>query len=741
MWSSTWVTTSSTYVIGDMPYQPQRYAFVAFDTAINTAISSVSNISLQLWFTSSNMEGNDGVGVRVYYVGGSTNGNGAGQARENSTSWIQGTSTSQNRVWTNPSTGQYITGSPSKMDALLEFWADNRGDSENWVNFRLHGNYDGMGDFICAQDAQWGEAHAPKLAFNYNLSNVLISGWIKEDENPIQDVTIDLYQSGERVNGSSSSSSGYYSFWVDNSLLQHQLWAWHEDYKPECTNIIPDTSQEENFTLTLESAPTPTPPDSCKDPTGFSDTYNGWTSETDAYTKSGDYAVGNQSNPAHTVYYKNFNWNLPSGLIAEHIKVYIHWKSMIDDQIRVRIHWNESGGFSEWRTFEDQSSWTLDVTVFNDIGPGVTNEHFMVEIEEITQNACDLVLVDWVGTFIEYADVRATTCSISDGSKGQYQSGQIQFHNYGSIPASNFTFRIKINSFDYTDYDTWVNETWSGTSLNAGSSTWRTFSIPCFFEGTTDPQGTTWKGWFALNCGDYEITEVYTKGVTGNDWGSVISQPSNGEFSVTMQSGTHHVFVAHLVDQNFQGNFTANSFFDDLEDTSFNLSGESQTLNSYFDIDFSSLVLSWTPGDTRICELWKNIPIDGKNALGLTVNWNEKTQGTNSSHHGFDLLFGHSWEINTCTFHDPCGAGRANRPGSAGVVMAGYIIDPQIPPKLINCSLITLHEFLHTFGCYPSIDGHCPISGYIMHKDDGDFNMHSNTVDTLLENIDQYDGF
>ncbi|MHA2245414.1 MAG: C13 family peptidase [Candidatus Hodarchaeales archaeon] len=144
-----------------------RYYFVAFDTGINTEIESVSLTSFQLWFTSSNMEGNDGVGVKVYYVNGSTYGNGTGQAREDSTSWTQGTSISQDKVWTDPSTGQYTTGTTSQMDTILEYWADNRGDSENWVNFRLHGNYNGIGDNINGQDSIYGETRAPKLSFSY----------------------------------------------------------------------------------------------------------------------------------------------------------------------------------------------------------------------------------------------------------------------------------------------------------------------------------------------------------------------------------------------------------------------------------------------------------------------------------------------------------------------------------------------------------------------------------------------
>ncbi|MFX0013552.1 MAG: hypothetical protein ACFFB2_18175 [Promethearchaeota archaeon] len=89
---------------------------------------------------------------------------------------------------------------------------------------------------------------------------------------------------------------------------------------------------------------------------------------------------------------------------------------------------------------EDHSSWTLDVIEFNDpnwTGSEITNDSFMVEIEEQTQNACDLVLIDCVGTLVEYADVQATTCSISDGSKGQNQADQIQFHNFGTIAADD----------------------------------------------------------------------------------------------------------------------------------------------------------------------------------------------------------------------------------------------------------------------------------------------------------------
>jgi len=206
---------------------------------------------------------------------------------------------------------------------------------------------------------------------------------------------------------------------------------------------------------------------------------------------------------------------------------------------------------------------------------------------------------------------------------------------------------------------------------------------------------------------------------------------------------THHVFVAHLVDQNFQNKFDENGFFDDLENTNFTLSGGNHTLNNYFGIDFRSLVLSWTPGSTIIHDLFDidatppQMYTDAKSALGLAGNWSD-TQGTSSHNHGFDLLFAHSWEINTCTFHSPCGAGRSYQPDNRAIVMAGYYKDgnPDIPPILINCSLVTLHEILHTYDC-----AHVETSGYIMHYNDADFSMHSGTENTLWSNIDQYDGF
>ena len=155
-----------------------------------------------------------------------------------------------------------------------------------------------------------------------------------------------------------------------------------------------------------------------------------------------------------------------------------------------------------------------------------------------------------------------------------------------------------------------------------------------------------------------------------------------------------------------------------------------------FDIDFSSLVLSWTPGSTSLYDLFDDIITDVKIPLGLSADWSD-TQGTNSNNHGFDLLLAHSWVMNT----DGEGCGVASWPGNRGLVMRGYWTSGDDPrPIRPPCDLVTLHEFLHTFGCYPGSGGHCPISGYIMHKNDADYNMHSNTEDTLLENINQYDG-
>jgi len=184
-------------------------------------------------------------------------------------------------------------------------------------------------------------------------------------------------------------------------------------------------------------------------------------------------------------------------------------------------------------------------------------------------------------------------------------------------------------------------------------------------------------------------------------------------------SGMNMVFVAHLVDQSFRNTFVENSYFNDLENVEFKIAGEGDhTLKDDFDIDFMSLVLSWTPGSTNIVTLFDNSYNDAKNALGLSDDW-DHLQGTRSNNHGFDLLFCHSWELNTLFGY---GAGRANHPGNNALVMKGFYPNGvEEKPEYIDCDLVSLHETLHTFDCYTSEAGHCPYSGYIMHANDCDY--------------------
>ncbi len=668
MWSSMWITSSSTFMIGDAPYQPQRYAFVAFDTGINSGVRSVSNISFQLWFTSSNMEGNDGIGVRIYYVGGSTDGDGSGQAREPSTSWTQGNSTAQNHVWTNPGVGQYSKGSTSKMDTLLEYWADFRGESENWVNFRLHGNYNGMGDSICGQDAQYGSSRAAKLAFNYNTTYILISGWVEDStsHNPLPSVHIDLYQSTEKVNGSLTDSVGYYSFWVDNSSLQHTLWAWHEAYQSKNSTLTPTSNQEVNFSLSLETAPTPSPSSSCKSPSSYSDPYDGWGYEFEGYTKGGNYSVGNATGLGKTVSYTNFGWSIPSGVTIQGVKVYIHWKKIIDDALKVRLHWNESGGQSYWYTLENRSDWTLDMIDFTNETSWTAakinaNALFKVELERVIENTADLVLVDWVGTYIEYYDIRAEDIAFASGSyKGTNQSFGLKFKNYGTVtsPSSTIYAKVKIEALNYTNYHSWVSKEFSYSigTLDPGETSSSPIykQLPYVYQGYCDSKCETWNGTFAMNIGTYSITDVFVYTSTWNT-----STSFSGEvYTVSYNGYSHKVFCVILEDSAFRSrygttqNWNGSDFSGGYGASDWEYHPWAScdwTYNEYFSIDLIPCIVysyDFTANNTKIDpdipgEVGEEAYNKTRVILGLENPWDEEwgTSGTSTDNHGFDLLW------------------------------------------------------------------------------------------------------
>ncbi|MHA2245036.1 MAG: hypothetical protein ACXADY_08710 [Candidatus Hodarchaeales archaeon] len=241
---------------------------------------------------------------------------------------------------------------------------------------------------------------------------------------------------------------------------------------------------------------------------------------------------------------------------------------------------------------------------------------------------------------------------------------------------------------------------------------------------------------YGLNKGDYKVTRVV---VYGDGWSDSEFPGSEGEFDVTIQSGTHPVFVAHLVDQAFRNSHDEDEIFNDLEDWIIYVDGAVWTLKNYFGIDFHSYVFSWTatsPYDPDA--LWEELVDEaaGDNALGLsTSEWDHSSGGTQATNHGFDILFGHAWHYNTKD--TTVGKGMYN----AGVVVRGYKYWI-FYRSLESLDRINMHEVLHTYYCQHTEIWGVPGSGWIMNANhySGGGKMCDDNKEKVEEKMEKYDG-
>ncbi|MFX0204703.1 MAG: hypothetical protein ACFFDT_01865 [Candidatus Hodarchaeota archaeon] len=282
----------------------------------------------------------------------------------------------------------------------------------------------------------------------------------------------------------------------------------------------------------------------------------------------------------------------------------------------------------------------------------------------------------------------------------------------------------KINAYDYTDFHDWTPEYSENTAIYPQE----TYVV----IDHLNPMFTGPNGKYALNAGTYKVTSVKARGGAWTDYHN--PSDSQDEFDVSVQSGTHPVFVLHLVDQNFRDNHNENSWFDNQETQNFKMYdlwlGRTTDLEDEFGIDFESFVLSWSPGTTDLRQLYLyKIIQDAGSLIGKTGSWKDM-DGTSCTNHGFDMLFGHVYLKNTYSGTQPKWKGAGYGDPNYAVLMeqstSGYVIDQKLG---------TMHETLHLYDC-----NHVTAIWYIMHPDWSAWVMHANTESTLDSNINWYDG-
>ncbi|MHA2224442.1 MAG: CARDB domain-containing protein [Candidatus Hodarchaeales archaeon] len=198
---STGSTALMAGVAGGSPYN--KKAFIAFDTGLEYEIdTSIIDNSFQIRYSSTDdFESGEGISLSVYNIVGSGNGADSNTAKEDSQSYSLGTNSGEDLVWEDGLGSGYQSGDWTKVDNLLEYWAEHRGTGENYISFMLEGyavdqfTHDDAHFF----DSQYnGNSHAPKLSFSYNweyptdltITSTSVTGNPEKGENVPFSITI-----------------------------------------------------------------------------------------------------------------------------------------------------------------------------------------------------------------------------------------------------------------------------------------------------------------------------------------------------------------------------------------------------------------------------------------------------------------------------------------------------------------------------------------------------------------------
>jgi len=151
--------------------------------------------------------------------------------------------------------------------------------------------------------------------------------------------------------------------------------------------------------------------------------------------------------------------------------------------------------------------------------------------------------------------------------------------------------------------------------------------IPKVFEGTSDYSGSTWDGWFALNVGNYDVTDIYS---ASEDWGYSLSAPANSEFTILQNLTKHIVYQTIMLESNFSAILDDNGtdiygLIADVNNLKIsNMSNGynwSQGLFELLDQQFMPLVVfDWNPAMLGNTNAYFN---DGRHALACALNLSE----------------------------------------------------------------------------------------------------------------------
>jgi hypothetical protein len=247
---------------------------------------------------------------------------------------------------------------------------------------------------------------------------------------------------------------------------------------------------------------------------------------------------------------------------------------------------------------------------------------------------------------------------------------------------------------------------------------------------------------YAFNKGDYDVTYVYAKGSGWSDGHT--PYPSQGEFEISISSGTHPVFVVHLRDSYFISEFGLGNFMDLVENRDFYWDGGYTDAKTLFGIDFYTLHLTWTPDEYDLQYLYNTqLKEDAGDLLGLNGDWTKRsgTKGTYADNHGFDLVIGSSGKPNYVDNEEDCDTCWSYSNGNYIVTMDGWYINWLFFTDYDSnkMKLAFLHEVFHS---YDADDLEIYQINWIMTPwiISGGWNLHSGTEDSVTGDIVHFDG-
>ncbi len=324
-----------------------------------------------------------------------------------------------------------------------------------------------------------------------------------------------------------------------------------------------------------------------------------------------------------------------------------------------------------------------------------------------------------------------------DSEKGQTEHVRTWIHNPAGYPKYLSFLKYKIKAYDYytirdstTPWHDWTQPYYENRYIWDGYTLVVDDHLACIFADHSNDDK------YALNKGDYDVTEIYAY---GSGWAAYDYPTSNNDFNVKdPSSGMNVVFAAHLVDDDFRSAFDEASFLNDLEGDEYSFSPSSKTLKDDYDIDFVSGVYDWDTSTSNIDTAWRNLPENAGDALGLewayTDNRWVSSGSTSRYNHGFDILFGSSWITPSGSVY-----GKAAKDANMALIM-----------KHTPAFRLAMHEILHIFDCHTDSNAHVTAwGGYIMYGSGSpswpfgwwaDY-MHSATSSTLIANDDTFDGY